>query len=137
MTRWPGLSHGWKTALPTSPTRAIRPVQSGANVSANVRIASLRSSIPSSDLDDVAGAGGAGGARHRAIVQKAGLPETASWHVITGGAEANYTALICALTRACPGLYFMARGRSAAIRRSIYAGIHLAWLKIAHSNTYS
>ena len=35
--------------------------------------------------------------------QRAGFPETASGHFTTGGAEANYTALICALTRACPG----------------------------------
>src|SRR5215475_4251942 len=38
----------------------------------------------------------------RAVAQRAGFPETAGGHFTTGGAEANYTALICALTRACP-----------------------------------
>ena len=38
----------------------------------------------------------------QAVVRRAGLPPDATGHFTTGGAEANYTALICALTRAEP-----------------------------------
>ncbi|HMD75237.1 MAG TPA: hypothetical protein VKG05_15345, partial [Steroidobacteraceae bacterium] len=38
----------------------------------------------------------------RAIGQRAGLGEAATGHFATGGSEANYTALICALTAAHP-----------------------------------
>src|SRR5580704_13035455 len=38
----------------------------------------------------------------RAVAERAGLPPEAAGHFTTGGAEANYTALICALTRAHP-----------------------------------
>jgi glutamate/tyrosine decarboxylase-like PLP-dependent enzyme len=69
----------------------------------------------------------------RAVAQRAGLPETASGHFTTGGAEANFTALICALTRACPG--FALDGARAFIGSPTFytsQESHLAWLKIAH-----
>jgi glutamate/tyrosine decarboxylase-like PLP-dependent enzyme len=37
----------------------------------------------------------------RAIAQRAGLPAESSGHFTTAGSEANYTAVVCALTRAC------------------------------------
>src|SRR5262249_7645633 len=60
-------------------------------------------------------------------------PAEATGHFTTGGAEANYTALICALTRSNPD--FATEGA-----RSFYGApvfyisreSHLAWLKIAH-----
>ena len=39
----------------------------------------------------------------RAIAGRAGLPRETVGHFTAGGAEANYTALICALTRANAG----------------------------------
>src|SRR6185437_12381798 len=36
----------------------------------------------------------------RALAQRAGLPADSGGHFTTSGSEANYTALICALTRA-------------------------------------
>src|SRR5436190_4342788 len=35
----------------------------------------------------------------RSVARRAGLPPEATGHFTTGGSEANYTALICALTR--------------------------------------
>jgi len=37
----------------------------------------------------------------RSVAERLRLPRSASGHFTTGGAEANYTALICALTRSC------------------------------------
>ena len=71
----------------------------------------------------------------RAVARRAGLPAEAGGHFTTGGAEANYTALICALTRAEPG--FAADGaRAFAGRPVLYASkdCHLAWIKIAHQS---
>jgi len=68
-----------------------------------------------------------------AVGQRAGLSGDVGGHFTTGGSEANYTALLCALTRAC--------GRFAAEGARAFAGppvfyvsreSHLAWLKIAH-----
>jgi glutamate/tyrosine decarboxylase-like PLP-dependent enzyme len=69
----------------------------------------------------------------RAVAQRAGFAETASGHFTTGGAEANYTALICALTRACPG-FAVEGARAFSGRPTFYISqeSHLAWLKIAH-----
>ena len=39
----------------------------------------------------------------RAVARRAGLPPETGGHFTTGGAEANYTALICALTPGEPG----------------------------------
>jgi len=69
----------------------------------------------------------------RAVARRAGLPAEAAGHFTTGGAEANCTALVCALTRAEPG--FAAEGvRAFAGPPVLYASkdCHLAWIKIAH-----
>ena len=69
----------------------------------------------------------------RAIANRAGLPAAASGHFTSGGSEANYTALICALTRANEA--FALRGaRSFSGQPVFYVSqdAHLAWLKIAH-----
>jgi glutamate/tyrosine decarboxylase-like PLP-dependent enzyme len=69
----------------------------------------------------------------RAVAARAGLPSRAGGHFTSGGSEANYTALICALTnrnadfaatgsRAFPGPPVLYVSRDS----------HLAWLKIAH-----
>ena len=69
----------------------------------------------------------------RAVAGRAGLPSEARGHFTTGGAEANYTSLILALSRACPE-FAEAGGRAFAGSPSFYvsADSHLAWLKIAH-----
>ncbi len=54
-------------------------------------------------------------------------------HFTSGGAEANYTAVLMALTRAFPE--FAERGTQAVVGRPrlyVSAESHLAWLKIAH-----
>ena len=70
----------------------------------------------------------------RAIGIRAGLPEAqASGHFATGGSEANYTALLCALTRADPE--FADEGvRAFHGPVSFYTSreCHIAWLKVAH-----
>ena len=69
----------------------------------------------------------------RAVARRVGLPETAAGHFTSGGSEANFTALICALTRAEPR--FGAEGsRAFAGPPAFYISrdSHLAWLKIAH-----
>ena len=38
----------------------------------------------------------------RALARRAGLPAESAGHFTTAGSEANYTALLCALTRAAP-----------------------------------
>jgi len=69
----------------------------------------------------------------RAIGRRAGLPGNAVGHFTTSGSEANYTSLLCALTRAAP------RFSSDGVRAfpgpvALYTsqGCHPAWLKIAH-----
>lgn len=64
-----------------------------------------------------------------------GLPRPIAGHFTTGGAEANFTALLLALTRAEPR--FAALGmRGCAGQPVLYASAesHLAWLKIAHQS---
>jgi aromatic-L-amino-acid decarboxylase len=69
----------------------------------------------------------------RSVADRAGFPAEASGHFTNAGSEANYTALICALTRSnhrfategarCfqgPPVFYVSRES------------HLAWLKIAH-----
>lgn len=69
----------------------------------------------------------------QAMVQRFGLPSEAGGHFTTGGAEANYTALLVALTRACPKFATDgARGFRGRPTFYISADSHLAWLKIAH-----
>jgi glutamate/tyrosine decarboxylase-like PLP-dependent enzyme len=69
----------------------------------------------------------------RAVAARAGLPAESGGHFTSGGAEANFTALICALTAAHPD--FAARGaRAFGGQPMLYASrdSHLAWIKIAH-----
>ncbi len=57
-------------------------------------------------------------------------------HFTSGGAEANYTATLLALTRAEPAAFADKGATSFAGRPFIYASeeSHLAWFKIAHRN---
>jgi glutamate/tyrosine decarboxylase-like PLP-dependent enzyme len=69
----------------------------------------------------------------RAIARRAGLPSNSGGHFTTSGSEANYTSLICALTRAeprfsCDG----ARAFSGGVALYTSRECHPAWLKIAH-----
>jgi len=69
----------------------------------------------------------------QAVARRAGLPSDAAGHFTTGGAEANYTALICALTRAEPR--FAEKGSRAFAGAPVFyvsRESHLAWFKIAH-----
>jgi glutamate/tyrosine decarboxylase-like PLP-dependent enzyme len=69
----------------------------------------------------------------RSVALRAGLPREATGHFTTGGAEANYTALICALTRSNPG--FTVEGARAFEGPPVFyisRESHRAWLKIAH-----
>lgn len=69
----------------------------------------------------------------RAVARRAGLPADCAGHFTTSGSEANYTALICALTRAEPR--FASEGvRAFAGPVAFYTSreCHPAWLKIAH-----
>jgi glutamate/tyrosine decarboxylase-like PLP-dependent enzyme len=68
-----------------------------------------------------------------AIGRRIGFGERAGGHFTTGGAEANLTALVCALTRSRPG--FATDGAQAFSGRPTFyvsTDSHLAWLKIAH-----
>jgi aromatic-L-amino-acid decarboxylase len=69
----------------------------------------------------------------RAVGQRAGLGRQVGGHFTSGGSEANYTALICALTRAEPG-FATSGGRAFRGQPVFYAAkdSHLAWIKIAH-----
>jgi glutamate/tyrosine decarboxylase-like PLP-dependent enzyme len=69
----------------------------------------------------------------RAVVSRIGFPSTARGHFTTGGSEANYTALILALTQACTG--FATEGARAFGGPPVFyvsRESHLAWFKIAH-----
>ncbi|HUB94886.1 MAG TPA: pyridoxal-dependent decarboxylase [Stellaceae bacterium] len=69
----------------------------------------------------------------RAIAARAGYPDDAAGHFTNGGAEANYTALIAALTRS--NARFAAEGARAFAGAPVFytsTDCHLAWLKIAH-----
>jgi glutamate/tyrosine decarboxylase-like PLP-dependent enzyme len=69
----------------------------------------------------------------RAVARRAGLPTATAGHFTTGGSEANYTALICALTRASSG--FGAAGVRAfpgPVTLYVSEDAHRAWFKIAH-----
>ncbi len=69
----------------------------------------------------------------KAVARRAGLPSDATGHFTTGGAEANYTALLCALTRSNAG--FAENGARAFTGPPVFyvsSESHLAWLKIAH-----
>jgi aromatic-L-amino-acid decarboxylase len=69
----------------------------------------------------------------RSIAQRAGLPPGSAGHFTAGGSEANFTALVCALTKANPrfadhGVASFARPPTVYVSRDA----HLAWYKIAH-----
>jgi glutamate/tyrosine decarboxylase-like PLP-dependent enzyme len=69
----------------------------------------------------------------RAVAKRAGLPPDSAGHFTTSGSEANYTSLICALTRAEPR--FGVDGvRAFPGPVALYTSreCHPAWLKIAH-----
>lgn len=69
----------------------------------------------------------------RALGCRAGLPPDTTGHFTTGGTEANYTALICALTAAAPQFATEgARGFSGSPALYASEDSHRAWLKIAH-----
>jgi glutamate/tyrosine decarboxylase-like PLP-dependent enzyme len=69
----------------------------------------------------------------RMVARRAGLPAASGGHFTTGGTEANYTALICALTHA--NSEFAQKGARAFGGQPVFYvsnEAHLAWLKIAH-----
>jgi len=69
----------------------------------------------------------------QAVGRRAGLGEAATGHFATGGSEANYTALLCALTAAHPGFASEgARAYPGPPRFYTSRDCHIAWLKIAH-----
>ena len=68
-----------------------------------------------------------------AVARRAGLGAQAVGHFTSGGSEANYTALICALTRAEKA--FATIGSRAFSGQPVFyisKDSHLAWIKIAH-----
>jgi glutamate/tyrosine decarboxylase-like PLP-dependent enzyme len=69
----------------------------------------------------------------RAIAQRVGFAPGAGGHFTSGGSEANFTALICALTEANP-LFATEGVRAYAGPPMLYVSedAHLAWVKIAH-----
>ncbi|HTY56645.1 MAG TPA: pyridoxal-dependent decarboxylase [Candidatus Binataceae bacterium] len=69
----------------------------------------------------------------RAIARRAGLPADSAGHFASGGSEANYTALLCALTRANPEFATLgARAFKGAPVFYVSRESHLGWIKIAH-----
>ncbi|HEV7358992.1 MAG TPA: pyridoxal-dependent decarboxylase [Steroidobacteraceae bacterium] len=69
----------------------------------------------------------------RAVARRAAFGDEATGHFATGGSEANYTALICALTAAHPR--YSADGVRALSGPAMFytsRDCHIAWLKIAH-----
>jgi len=69
----------------------------------------------------------------RAVARRANFSEESTGHFATGGSEANYTALLCALTAAHAN--FSNQGvRAFAGPAKFYASrdCHIAWLKVAH-----
>jgi glutamate/tyrosine decarboxylase-like PLP-dependent enzyme len=69
----------------------------------------------------------------RAVAARAGMPSGAGGHFTSGGSEANYTALICALTN-CNAEFAATGSRAFQGPPVLYVSrdSHLAWLKIAH-----
>ncbi len=68
----------------------------------------------------------------RAVAERAGLPAGSGGHFTSGGSEANFTSLICALTHANPR--FAADGARAFRGAPVFyisSESHLAWIKIA------
>ncbi|HWG32549.1 MAG TPA: pyridoxal-dependent decarboxylase [Gemmatimonadaceae bacterium] len=71
----------------------------------------------------------------RAVARRAGLPEGSSGHFTSGGSEANYTAVIAALTQA-NDRFGLDGARAFAGPPVFYISreSHLAWVKIAHQS---
>ena len=69
----------------------------------------------------------------RAVARRAGFGPEATGHFATGGSEANYTALVCALTAAHPR-FGQEGARAFAGPPTFYTSrdCHIAWLKVAH-----
>jgi glutamate/tyrosine decarboxylase-like PLP-dependent enzyme len=69
----------------------------------------------------------------RAVCERTGLGPRAVGHFTSGGTEANFTAIVCALTQAAPDFVRIgARAFSGQPVFYISADSHLAWIKIAH-----
>jgi glutamate/tyrosine decarboxylase-like PLP-dependent enzyme len=69
----------------------------------------------------------------RMVAQRAGLPAQSGGHFTSGGSEANFAALLCALTRA--HARFAADGARAFSGAPVFytsKDSHLSWVKIAH-----
>jgi glutamate/tyrosine decarboxylase-like PLP-dependent enzyme len=69
----------------------------------------------------------------RSVARRAGFPEGAGGHFTSGGSEANYTGLLCALTRAHPA--FATEGARAFPGAPVFYAskeCHRSWVKIAH-----
>jgi glutamate/tyrosine decarboxylase-like PLP-dependent enzyme len=69
----------------------------------------------------------------RAVAHRIGLPAASTGHFTSGGSEANYTAVLCALTRANDS--FASDGARAFSGRPVFyisRESHLAWVKIGH-----
>jgi glutamate/tyrosine decarboxylase-like PLP-dependent enzyme len=69
----------------------------------------------------------------QAVARRAAFAVPTTGHFATGGSEANFTALLCALTQQNPG--FAAEGVrafSGPVRFYTSSDCHIAWLKIAH-----
>jgi glutamate/tyrosine decarboxylase-like PLP-dependent enzyme len=69
----------------------------------------------------------------RTVAQRAGFPSGAGGHFTSGGSEANYTAMLCALTRAHTS--FAADGARAFTGQPVFyvsKECHRSWVKIAH-----
>ena len=69
----------------------------------------------------------------RAFGRRANLSEQTTGHFATGGSEANFTSLICALTAAHAGFARDGvRAFDGPVRFYTSRDCHIAWLKIAH-----
>lgn len=69
----------------------------------------------------------------RSVAGRAGFPAGAGGHFTSGGSEANYTGMLCALTRAHP--QFAADGARAFPGQPVFYAsreCHGSWVKIAH-----
>lgn len=69
----------------------------------------------------------------RAVAQRAGFSEGTGGHFTSGGSEANYTGMLCALTRAHPA--FASDGARAFPGQPVFytsRECHGSWVKIAH-----
>lgn len=68
-----------------------------------------------------------------AVGIRAGFAAGCGGHFTSGGSEANATALLCALTRACPDFaQHGARGYAGVPVFYVSRESHLAWIKLAH-----